>query len=304
MRTYPKVAIIILNWNGKADTVECVESLGHIDYPNYEVLIVDNGSTDGSVELFKKMYPGHTIIENPINLGYAEGNNVGIRKAMDEKADYLLILNNDTVVDPKLITELVSVAESAQDIGFLGPTNYYYDYKGRKDVINFAGGTYSIWRGTTRNNGMNEIDRGQYDEVKESSYIPGSCVMVKREVIEHIGLINPDYFTYWEDTDWCIRALRSGYRSVYVPKAKIWHKIGVLNGKKNIKAYFFYGRNIFMLVKQHADVPQLIAFLLYFFSFKIWFITAVSVLYHKDIKEAISYLSGVKEGTKIFLNGA
>jgi len=302
MSAYPKVTAIILNWNGKADTVECLDSFEHVDYPNYEVLLVDNASTDGSVELFKERYPGIKIIENPINLGYAEGNNVGIRRAIDDRSDYIMILNNDTVVDPDFITELVAVAEEVPDVGFVGPKNYYYEHGGRKDIINFAGGIFSIYRGTTYNIGINEIDRGQYNEIKESNYIPGSCVMVKRELIEKIGLINPEYFTYWEDTDWCVRVAKAGYRSVYVPKAKIWHKIGVQKGKKNIKAYYYFGRNIFLLVKKHANVPQTIIFMLYYFSFKVWITTIVSLFYHQDISEAISFLKGVKEGTRILMS--
>jgi GT2 family glycosyltransferase len=301
MSAYPKVVAIILNWNGKADTVECLDSLEHTVYPNYKIIVVDNASTDGSIELFKDRYPGIKIIRNPINLGYAEGNNVGIREAIGDKADYVLILNNDTVVDPNLITELVAVAERVPNVGFVGPKNYYYERGGRKDVINFAGGTFSICRGTTYNIGMNEVDKGQHDEIKESNYIPGSCVMVKREVIEKIGLINPEYFTYWEDTDWCVRALKAGYRSVYVPKAKIWHKIGVQKGKKNIKAYYYFGRNIFLLVKKHASLPQLVIFMLYYFGFKVWLTSSVSLFYHKDMNEAVSFLRGVKEGTKILM---
>jgi GT2 family glycosyltransferase len=302
MSAYPKVTVIILNWNGKADTVECLGSFEHVDYPNYEILLVDNASTDNSVELFKARYPGIKIMVNPINLGYAEGNNVGIRRAIEDRSDYIMILNNDTVVDPEFMTEMVAAAEEVPGVGFIGPMNYYYDYKGRKDIINFAGGIFSIYRGSTYNIGINEVDRGQYNEIKESSYIPGSCVMVKREVIEKIGLIDPEYFTYWEDTDWCIRAVKAGYRSVYVPKAKIWHKIGVQKGKKNIKAYYYFGRNVFLLVKKHASVLEKVVFMLYYFSFKVWVTTTVSLFYHKDMGEAISFLKGVKEGTRMLVS--
>ena len=126
---YSKVTIILLNWNGKEDTIECLESLKHITYPNYEILLVDNGSTDGSVECFRERYPGMEIIENGENLGFAEGNNVGIRRAMDEGADYVLLLNNDTVVDPEFLGELVKVGESDPKIGIVGPKICYYNNK-------------------------------------------------------------------------------------------------------------------------------------------------------------------------------
>ena len=223
----PKVVIVVLNWNGKRVTVECLESLKEIDYSNYEILLVDNGSTDGSQECFRARYPEIVLLENEANLGFAEGNNVGIRRAMDWHADYILLLNNDTTVHESFLSELVRVAESDSRIGFVGPKIYYDECHGRRDVIAFAGGRINLWIGKARNIGEGEKDIGQYDDIKEVSYVQGACLLAKREVVQRIGLLDSTLFAYWEETDWCMRGCRAGYSSVFVQNAKIWHKVAV-----------------------------------------------------------------------------
>ncbi|MDW7726665.1 MAG: glycosyltransferase family 2 protein [Candidatus Methanoperedens sp.] len=289
-----KVTIIILNWNGKKDTVECLESLKHITYPNYEILLVDNGSTDGSVEYFRERYPDIEIIENEKNMGYAEGNNVGIRKAMKNGADYVLLLNNDTVVDPEFLDELVKVAESDPGIGFAGPKVYYYDYNQKKDVINFAGGKLDMWKGKTYHIGLNEVDSGQYDEIKEVDYVEGSCLLLRKDVINEIGLLDPVYFAYWEENDLCMRGNKAGYISIFVPKAKIWHKISASNTNKN-KIYYLT-RNKFWFIKRYATWNQHLLFLLYFFIFQLWFTGGIIAVYHRDLKSLRSFLKAVSHG--------
>lgn len=292
----PKVTIIILNWNGKEDTIECLGSLKHITYPNNEILLVDNGSTDGSVECFRNRHPEIEIIENEENLGFAEGNNVGIRRAMDEGADYVLLLNNDTVVDPEFLGELVNVVAKNPKIGFAGPKIYYYDYNGKKDVINFAGGRLNMWKGTARHIGKKEIDSGQYDKIKKVDYAQGSCLLGRIEMISKIGLLDPEYFTYWEEDDWCMRGRKAGYDTVFVPKAKIWHKISTSDVGK-IKMYFL-GRNQFFFMKKNASVWQYLSFLLYFFTFNFWFTSGIFLLHHKDFKGFASFCKGVIAGLK------
>ena len=228
--TEPKVVIVVLNWNGKRVTVECVESVTKIGYGNYEILLVDNGSTDGSQECFRSRYPEIALLENKANLGFAEGNNVGIQRAIDERADYILLLNNDTTVDENFLSELVNVAERDSRIGFVGPKVYYYYCRGRRDVIAFAGGHINLWIGKARNLGEREEDRRQYDDTKQVSYVQGSCLLVKTEVVQRIGLLDSTLFAYWEETDWCMRGNRSGYTSVFVPSAKIWHKVAASSG--------------------------------------------------------------------------
>ena len=294
---HPKVAIIILNWNGKEDTIECLESLKHVTYPNYEILLMDNGSTDGSVECFRERYPRMEIIENGKNLGFVEGNNVGIRKAMDEGADYVLLLNNDTVVDPEFLGELAKVAESDPKIGFVGPKVYYYDYEGRKDVLNFAGGKLNMWKGVSYHIGVNEIDYGQYNDITKVDYAEGSCLFVNKNVIKKIGLLDPSYFTYWEENDWCMRGMNAGYSSFFVPKAKIWHKIGASN--QGTKKVYYLTRNRFWFMKRYANLNQYTIFLLYFMSFQFWYLTCINIIYKRDFKAFNSFCKGIIDGIRI-----
>ncbi|MCL0034680.1 glycosyltransferase family 2 protein [Dehalococcoidia bacterium] len=297
---YPKVSIIILNWNGLEDTIECLESLKKITYPNYEVIVVDNGSEGNDVEVLKEKFGDYIhIIQNDKNYGFAEGNNIAIRWLLDNsKPDYFLLLNNDTVVAPEFLTELVKVAESDERIGFIGPKTYYYNFKGRKDVINFAGGKFNIRKGQPYHIGAREVDKGQYDEIREVDYVEGSCLLVGKGVVKDIGLLSSSYF-YWEENDWCLRGYKAGYKSAYVPEAKIWHKIAASSGGKVPRYYFT--KNRFLFMRQHATKLQQVTSLLYFFGFQFWFTSGVLVVYYRDIKGFISFLRGTIDGLKVLL---
>ena len=291
--THPKVTIIILNWNGKEDTIECLESLKHITYPNYKILLVDNGSTDGSVECFRERYPGMEIIENGDNLGFAEGNNVGIRRAMEEEIDYLLLLNNDTIVDPEFLNELINIAKNDDNIGMLGPKTYHYsDYSMVQTFtkkFNLCTGNFTLIPRLIKDNG------GDVNEEVDS--ISGCCMLVTSKVIENVGILDPDYFLYWEETDWCYRIRSSGFKIVYVPEAKIWHKIGTSSG--SCLSFYYFSRNLFLFMKKNATFVQMASFLIFFIGVEFWIHSLVLVVHHKNIPAFKSFLKGVKDGIKI-----
>ena len=289
---HPKVTIIILNWNGKEDTIECLESLKHITYPNYEILLVDNGSTDGSVECFRERYPGMEIIETGENLGFAEGNNVGFRRAMDEGADYVLLLNNDTVVDPEFLGELVKVAEGDERIGIVGAINYYYD---KPEKIWFCGGKINFWNAKVHGIGVNEMEKGQYDRIREVDYVAGSCFLIEKEVIKIVGILDHEYFAFWEETDLCVRAHKAGYKVVYVPKAKIWHKVSSTAKKISGLSEYYITRNRFLFMKKNATRIQFISFMLWFSIINFWFMSGL-LLYKKNMKTLICFHRGIKDG--------
>lgn len=285
------VSIIILNWNGKEDTIECLESIKELDYPNCEVIVVDNGSTDGSCEILKKNYPYVKLIENEKNLGVARGNNLGIYQA---KGDYILLLNNDIVVDMDILKDLVSVLESSPEIGIVGPTMYYYDDPKR---IWVGGGGKIYWnKGEADILRSNEIDNGQFDEITEVDYIASCALLTKKGIFEEIGYMDEKYFAYWDETDWCVRAGKAGYRVLYVPKAKMWHKIS--STSKKISGFYEYynTRNTFLFMKKHATRIQFISFILWFFVVNFWFISGMLLVYHKNIKALISFYKGIKDG--------
>ncbi|CAB50099.1 glycosyltransferase family 2 protein [Pyrococcus abyssi] len=342
----PRVSIIILNWNGWKDTIECLESLYRITYPNYDVIVVDNGSRDDSVQKIKEYAEGKIrvnskffdynpnnkpikvfeinesearqgefnklvyekfdpnrrmiLIKNNNNYGYAGGNNVGIKFALSVlDPGYVLLLNNDTVVDPNFLTELVKVAESDEKIGIVGPKIYYYDYKGRSDVISFAGEELILWKGTAVRYGEREVDRGQWDKLRVVDKIEGSCMLIKGKVLERIGLFDEKFFCYWEETDLCFRAKRKGYTLVYVPKAKIWHKIASSSGG-TLRPFYIYHmtRNrIWFLIKNEL-YKSLKINLLYVFIWEIWFRFLTYLVYYKRPSLFSFYMQGIFDGIR------
>jgi GT2 family glycosyltransferase len=188
---YHKVSIIILNWNGYEDTIECIESLKKITYPNYEVIIVDNASSGDDVRILKEKYGGYIhMIANDQNYGFPEGNNIGMRYALGKGTDYLLLLNNDTVVDPEFVTEMVKVAESNPAVGIAGSKIYYYHYP---NIIQAAGGKITWWLGYIDTYGE-EDDVGQYDDIAERDYVYGTSFLIKKAVIDKISFMDPYFF--------------------------------------------------------------------------------------------------------------
>ena len=297
----PKVSIVILNWNGWQDTIECLESLYQNNYHNYDVIVVDNASNNDSINKIKDYCNGKIKIESPFfeydnfnkpisvlesnfninwnenilssprklilikndkNEGFAEGNNIGIRYALENlDPDYILLLNNDTVVDKEFLVEMLKVSESNPKIGITGPKIYYYDELNR---IWFARGkiSWKFCRGL--NKGYNEIDEGQYDQVAEMEYASGCAFLIKREVIDKIGLIDKRFFLYFEEIDWTLRASVSGYKSVFVPHGKVWHKISKSGGgiKGNVGLYYIT-RNRWLLMKKWASKSDFSFFIIY-----------------------------------------
>lgn len=224
----PRVAVIVLTWNGKTLTLDCLKSLARLEYENVEVIVVDNASTDGTVAAVRDSYPSRvTVIENSDNLGFSRGNNVGIQYALQNGADYILLLNNDTEVDPGLIGGMLNEMTSTSDIGVAGAKIYYAS---PADQIWFAGGEVFLSRGTTRHIGIRERDTGQFDIAHDVDYVTGCALMTKREVLEEIGALDPTFVAYYEDVDFCMRARRAGYRVVYAPAGKVWHKISSSTG--------------------------------------------------------------------------
>jgi GT2 family glycosyltransferase len=212
----PLVSIILLNWNQPHFTVACLHSLNKVTYPNFDVLVVDNGSVDDSLAQFEALKPELKfkleLLANGQNLGFAEGNNVGIRHAIKQGVDYVLLLNNDTEVDPDFIQPLVRVAESDPKIGITGPKIYYFD---EPKLIWSAGGLFTE-SGWTQQLGVNQPDLPEFNELKAVDYVTGCAMLVKREAIEKAGMLDARFFIYYEETDWCARVAKAGFTIWYV----------------------------------------------------------------------------------------
>lgn len=223
----PLVFVLLVNWNGKNDTLDCLSTLSTISYRNFKTVVVDNGSTDGSAEAFRRAYPEVAVLELRQNLRFAGGNNAGIRYALDHGADLLLLLNNDTTVDEGFLGHLVTRIQTDPTIGMVAPKIYYHDDPGR---IWFAGGAISMWTGTMRHTGIREPDHGQYDQTRAIEYASGCCMLVRNEVVRKIGMLDESFYMYTEDADWSMRVRRAGYKIVFEPRARIWHKLSVSAG--------------------------------------------------------------------------
>ena len=285
----PQVFIIILNWNNYQDTKECLDSLKGITYPNYKIIVVDNGSVDKSGERLRKEFPQCIFIRNESNLGFAEGNNVGIEHALNDGADYILLLNNDTIVKPGFLEPLVRTADIDEEIGVVGPMVYFYD---EPKVIQSIGARISLWKGSHSIIGIWEADKGQYNTLMKVDYVSGAALLAKRRMIKDVGLLDADYFLYSEEVDWCYRATKAGYKIMAVPESKIWHKVSSSTGgtRSPVSAYFLT-RNRILFMRKHARLYHWATFLP-FFAVDI-LKSLLSCVKHRDIKRAKAITMGL-----------
>lgn len=274
---YPNVAIVILNWNGWEDTIECLESLYKIKYPNYDVIIADNGSEDESVQKIKDYCNGKINVESPFfkynpegkpinlseyeldgseniknkengtdllskneliliknneNYGFAKGNNIAVKHALNLlKPDYILLLNNDTVVDPEFLSKLVETAEEDEKIGIVGPKILkYHDPK----IIDSTG--HILKSGRVLDRGHGELDKGQYDDQNDTLGAIAACSLYKSKMLTKIGLFDESFFTVYEDAELSWRSNKNGWKAKYVPESIVYHKRGKSLNKKSINS--------------------------------------------------------------------
>jgi GT2 family glycosyltransferase len=246
----PKVVIIILNWNGLSDTVRCLESIQDLDYTNYEVIVVDNGSNDNSVAYLNENFPWIVLIENEKNLGFTGGNNIAMRYAVANNGDYVWLVNNDTVLHANSLRNLVSLAESSPSIGLATPVIFYLD---NPDKFQFAG-SYFDWKSFSLTYPNDEDEVGREFKNGKDVCLWGTALLIKRNVIETIGVFREEYFAYWEDTEYSLRALKHGFRNVVCRDAKIYHKAGMIQREYWARGkYFFYymSRNQMLMAMEY-----------------------------------------------------
>lgn len=251
----PFVSIIILNWNGKHHLSECLDSLSFLDYPNYEIVLVDNDSQDGSVPFVKLNYPHVHIIQNDRNLGFSEGNNVGIRYALSQGAEYIILLNNDTRVEPDFITHLIQRGEEKKEVGVLGGKvlMFYNPHTVNSTGVNLNQFAY----GWDRDFGeeVHSVNR----EPGEVLAVTGSLMAIKREVFKKIGFLDPKFFAYFEDVDFCIRVWKhTDFKIEYVPQAVIYHKFSAsVPGESSLKRYLML-KNQYRIFFKHFPLFKML----------------------------------------------
>ncbi|MHB8904522.1 MAG: glycosyltransferase family 2 protein [Melioribacteraceae bacterium] len=249
---FPKVSIIILNWNGLADTLECLESLRKIDYKNYDVILVDNNSSGDDVKILTERFENYIakIISNNDNLGFSGGNNVGIKYALDCNADVVLLLNNDTVVEPDFLSKLVHEANKNLNASIITPMINYYT---NKNIIWFAGGFISKIRSSGFPFGIGKKEK-HYLKNRYCTFASGCCMYIKKEVIEKIGLLDENYFLYLEDSDYSYRAYKTGLKILYAPSSRIYHKVSATTSRAHSFLALYYGtRNRLYFAKKNLN---------------------------------------------------
>jgi GT2 family glycosyltransferase len=287
----PLVYVLILNWNLKDDTAECVASVLDSDYTNYRVLVVDNGSSDGSPEYLRRAFPGIEIIVNPANLGFAAGNNIGLRRALEVGADHVFLLNNDTTVDVAMLSQLVACAESEPRIGMVTPKILYYEERNR---IWRLGDRIHRWLPVPLSVGRNHMDSGQFSQPLDVDYVTFCGVLIKRALLETIGFLDERFFFTYEDADFCHRSRDAGYRIVCQPNACMWHKVSLSAQKDaaNIRYLKSKSRAIFYRRYPHGLHPWLTVAYLWVNTLG----TAVTSVLHGDTALAKLTLRGLYDG--------
>ncbi len=263
-----KIFIVILNWNQPKLTIECVESLQKLKTKKgqqIEIDIIDNGSSDNSMELFHKVRTGKNrviTIETKNNLGFAGGNNFGIKYALDHFADYVMIINNDTVVDLNLLIELLKPMEDPK-VAITSPKIYFakgyefhkkYSQKKLGKVLWYAGGKIDLLNVYGENVGVDEVDRGQYNKEKEIDFATGACFLVRVNALKQVGLFDEKYFMYKEDEDLAIRMKKNKWKIIYVPTAKLWHKVAQSSGIGSDLNDYFISRNRLIFGFKYANL--------------------------------------------------
>jgi GT2 family glycosyltransferase len=281
-------AIVIVNWNGWLDTVECLRSCRQLEGAEHVELVIDNGSTDRSVGELQSRFPGLRVLENGSNLGFAGACNVGIREALQAGAEFVWLLNNDTIVDRAALAELVRALQSSPQAAFAGSKIYYAS---RPDVLWFAGGDLPIHGSEPCHRGLDEPDLGRYDEPTPCGFITGCSLLVRTTAIASIGLMPEDYFLYWEDVDWNERAAAAGMERLYVPTSKVWHKVSASSrgeaGSRHPRMDRYSMRNFILFHRRHRPRGLALALL------RGWLRTLKMLLVERRPKQSAAALRGM-----------
>jgi GT2 family glycosyltransferase len=290
----PRVAGIVLNYNGREVTLQALASLRRMTYPAFDLVVVDNGSTDGSSEAIAAAFPDVAQVRTEQNLGPAGGCNLGIVWALERGYPYLLLLNNDIEVDPEMLSEMMKVAEADPSLGCVGPKAYYW---GDRNRIWSAGGILQFRESVTRERGQNEIDRGQYDRDGEVDFVNGCAMLVRREAFEKAGLWDPIYRLSVEDADWCFRLKRHRLRCWYAHRARLWHMVAfATKGVYKAGKTFHTGRSTMIFVRRYATPLQTLTSFLFM-------IAAIPAAYLRELRHgnqaaALAKARGFWEGLR------
>lgn len=249
-------AVVVLNWNGRDDTLACLDALEKVADDNVDVVVVDNGSSDDSVSAIKAEFPDIELVETGENLGFAGGNNAGIERALERGAEWVVLLNNDALVEPDAIRAFRAAAASHPEAGVLGGKLYFSD---PPDLIWFAGQRFNTLLGYSgRPAGYRKPDKAEYQEPKEIGRAVGALMAVPRSVIEEVGMLDDSLFLYVEDVEWCLRIRSAGHTVRLVPDATAVHHVSASSGGEHGSvATMYYGvRNTVFVCERHRPLAR------------------------------------------------
>lgn len=221
------ICVIVVNWNNAEDTIRCLESLSRVSFPDFKTIVVDNGSTDGSTERIRKRYPGCGLLELEENIGFGGGCNAGHEQAVREGAEYVVFLNNDTVVDPGFLEPLIIPLRRKGDVAITVPRIYFMNYPER---IWYAGGTVNLLTGNVVHRGIRNKDGKRFEVSGETGYATGCCLAMRASDFTRTGGFDRSFSMYGEDVDLSLRTRASGKKILYVPESKVWHKVSASGG--------------------------------------------------------------------------
>lgn len=246
------VGIVIVNYNGAKYQNDCIKSLYDMDYDSFEIIVVDSGSKDNSIQMLRDVYPKVHVLEMNDNIGVAAGNNVGIKYSIELGTEYTLLLNNDVEVDKELLTILMQNADKTTAVV---PKIYYYE---PKDVLWYAGGELGWEKELASHRGYGKKDIGEFDEMREITYAPTCCMLIHNSIFEKVGMIDETIFMYYDDTDFCVRMYEAGIKLLYCPKAKLWHKVSSSSGgqESKITIYYMYRNQLYYMHKYRKKIKM------------------------------------------------
>ena len=251
----PSIAIVVLNWNGRDDTVDCIKSLREVDYDNFTIIVVDNASRDGSEEKIRRDFPEIQFLQTGSNLGYAGGNNAGIKLALTLSVDFILLLNNDTVVDKSIISAFVEESKNRNNKFILGAMIFFYD---RPNILWHAGGSWCPATLSFKHLGFNctveKFAISDEGRLHNCDYVTGCALFVPASIFKEIGLLDEKFFLAYEEVDWCYRARKRGFECAVVPTAILWHKVSAsFGGAASPLVSYFNFRNKLLWAEKHCS---------------------------------------------------
>ena len=249
--SFPSVTVIVLNWNASHFLPDCLTALLDLNYPNFQIVVVDNNSSDDSVEMVRHSFPSVTLICSQINRGFSAGNNLALR---DAGTEFVVLVNPDVIVDADWLRQLIAPMQADKTIGITGGKLYY---PGRT-LIQHAGGYITFPQALPGHYGLREADTGQYETQKDVDYVIGASLALRREVIEQIGLMDEGFFLYYEECDYCLRASRTGFRVVYVPEATAVHLESVTITRENARYFQIFHTSRWRYLLKHLTIDTIL----------------------------------------------